>query len=395
MAGNVNEFDDFFGDDEPDDVIDTKAEGRLLRVPLARMSPNLVNPRTEFGTQEALEDLGGSLRRQQMHALPVVTRAAYLKLWPDNADAIGDVDVVIVSGERRYRAALAVGLPGLDVIINDNRAASKKTFMDAVVSENFDRENFDPVEEAFAIDALVEAFGKAEDVAVHFKKSGGWVSQRRSLIYLDPEMQAKARVGEIPVEYARKLGSLVRRKQLTLEQQVAWWDAEQAARAEAAAAPRPPRREPETDPNEGASAEPEVFTAVKTPDPEPLMPPAEDATAAAKTNPASSAPDTPPLQASGADTSTAAKPAGGEQHPSVSPASTPDPAAVPPQRAEAGTAATHEDPPFDPAVWEGKTLADLPWDQAGEIRDILLHHMRPEIFLKVGRMLVASANVRP
>lgn len=103
MASSRIEFDDFFGDDDGPDVPDTKAEGRLLRVPLKRMSRNYVNPRENFGTEEELLDFGRSLQRRQIQAVPVVSRQAYLKLWPDNKKRVGSVDFVIVSGERRFR----------------------------------------------------------------------------------------------------------------------------------------------------------------------------------------------------------------------------------------------------------------------------------------------------
>src|SRR3954452_8278471 len=98
-----DEFDDFFGDDDEPPIADTRADGRLYRVPLARLAPNLVNPRTDFGTEDQLIDFGKSLARRQNQPCPVVSRVAYLKLWPDHASKIGDTDYVLVSGERRYR----------------------------------------------------------------------------------------------------------------------------------------------------------------------------------------------------------------------------------------------------------------------------------------------------
>ncbi|WP_370424356.1 ParB/RepB/Spo0J family partition protein (plasmid) [Streptomyces sp. QH1-20] len=228
-----DEFDDFFGDDD-DAVVDTRADGRLLRVPVARIAPNLVNPRTNFGTEEELQDLGKSLQRRQVQAVLVVTRAAYLKLWPDNAEKIGNVDVVIVSGERRYRAAKVVAMPALDCVINDDVAESRKTFIEAVVSENVDRANFDPIEEAYAIEALVAEFGTGRAVAQHFDRADGWVTQRRLLTYLVPALQDQVRQRTMPVEVARNLGKLARDNEWSAEEQNVWWAKEQQKRQEAA-----------------------------------------------------------------------------------------------------------------------------------------------------------------
>ncbi|MFJ2202448.1 ParB/RepB/Spo0J family partition protein [Streptomyces violaceusniger] len=229
-----DEFDDFLDDDDDPEVIDTKAEGRLLRVPLARLSPNFVNPRTDFGTKEDLEDFGKSLRRRQNQAVPVVTKAAYLKLWPENKKKIGKVDFVIVSGERRYRAGDTVGLPALDCVINDRFAESRKTFMEAVVSENVDRQNFDPVEEAYAVQALVKEFGTNRAVAQHFERADGWITQRILLTHLAPELQSMVRTKSIPLEHARTLGKLTKDNGWSTQQQVDWWSGKRSALSEMA-----------------------------------------------------------------------------------------------------------------------------------------------------------------
>ncbi|MFJ1782472.1 ParB N-terminal domain-containing protein [Streptomyces anulatus] len=283
MAMDPDEFDDFLNDDdEPGQVVDTRADGRLLRVPLGRISPNLVNPRTDFGTKEQLQDFGRSLKRRQIQAVPVVTRKAYLDLWPDHKDEIGNVDVVIVSGERRYRAATEVSLPALECVINDGYAESRKTFLDAVVSENIDRQNFDAIEEANAVEVLVEAFGTARSVAEHYERADGWVSQRRVLLRLAPEVQELVRRQRMPLEPARKLGKLVKDHQWDAAAQLQWWEQEQKDRAAKAAGKKAARATArQTSPPQAAPAAP-VFTAVK-PAPE---------TAAPKVAPAQ--PGTPP-----------------------------------------------------------------------------------------------------
>jgi len=239
---NHNDFDDFFGDDDGPPVTDTRADGRLYRVPLARLAPNLVNPRVDFGTEDDLIDFGKSLARRQNQPCPVVSRSAYLKLWPDHAKQIGDVDYVLVSGERRYRGATIVGLATLDCVVNDDFATDRKTFMEAVVSENVDRQNFDPVEEAYAVQALAAEFGSNRAVAQHFERADGWVTQRILLTHLAPEVQALVRQKTIPLEAARSLGKLARDKQLDAAEQLAWWRDEQENRAAASAARRADRR---------------------------------------------------------------------------------------------------------------------------------------------------------
>ncbi|MFD7763558.1 ParB/RepB/Spo0J family partition protein [Streptomyces microflavus] len=266
MAMDPNEFDDFIsGDDDASPVVDTRADGRLLRVPLGRISPNLVNPRDDFGTRDKLEDFGRSLRRRQIQAVAVVTRRAYLDLWPEHKDQIGNVDFVIVSGERRFRAAETVSLPALECVINDGYAESRKTFLDAVVSENIDRQNFDAIEEANAVEALVEAFGSARSVAEHYERVDGWVSQRRVLLRLAPEVQELVRRQHMPLEPARKLGKLVKDHQWDAAAQLSWWEQEQKERAAKAAekkAAKAAARRSQAAPQADTAAP--TFTAVKS-----------------------------------------------------------------------------------------------------------------------------------
>lgn len=230
-----DEFDDFFGDDDDTPFVDTRADGRLLRIPLGRLAPNLVNPRTDFGTEAELIDLGKSLRRRQIQACPAVSRSAYLKLWPDHAKQIGDVDYVLVTGERRYRGATAVGNPSLNCVVDDDLAKDRKTFIEAVVSENVDRQNFNPIEEAYAVQALVSEFGSNRAVAQHFDRVDGWVTQRILLTHLAREVQGLVREKRMPLDAARELGKLARDNGWDSAEQQAWWQNEQERRAEASA----------------------------------------------------------------------------------------------------------------------------------------------------------------
>ncbi|MFD8887928.1 ParB/RepB/Spo0J family partition protein [Streptomyces erythrochromogenes] len=230
-----DQFDDFFGDEDVTPLVDTRADGRLLRVPLRRLSPNLVNPRTDFGTEAELIDLGKSLLRRQIQACPAVSRTAYLKLWSDHADLIGDVDYVLVTGERRYRGATAAGSHTLNCVVDDGLAKDRKTFMEAVVSENVDRQNFNPIEEAYAVQSLVAEFGSNRAVAQHFERVDGWVTQRILLTHLAPEVQDLVRTKTMPLDAARSLGKLARDHAWDGPQQLAWWADEHKQRAAASA----------------------------------------------------------------------------------------------------------------------------------------------------------------
>ncbi len=363
MAGDRNKFDDFFDDDTDETFVDTKAEGRLLRVPLNRISPNGVNPRDDFGTAEELQDFGRSLKRRQLQALPVVTRRAYLKLWPDHEQQVGNVDVVIVSGERRFRGATAVGMTALECVINDDLAESQQTFLDAVVTENVDRENFDAIEEAKAIEALVAAFGTATAVAEHFTRASGWVSQRRILLRLAPEVQELVRNRTMPLEPARTLGKLVKDNGWTSEQQLEWWSQYQLDRQTATAQRKAVRAEdkkaPESAPAPSADSTNSKMPAQQTPAaPLEAAPDSPHVFTAVKTSPAPSA-----VEEERAESASRVD-GGGAVNPAVTkPASS----SVPDQREQTDAVSVAAD-------W----AAHVPWEAPEDVSRVIAAHMKPQ-----------------
>lgn len=240
------------------DNVPGQSDPLLLTLPLAKLVPTRFNPRRNFGTDEALKEFGLVLKNRQLQPAVVVSRAGYLKLWPDEADAVGDKPYVIANGERRYRASLAIGLPTLNVVHNEGVAASRADFLDAVLSENNDREDLDPIERALGIKTMVDELGGKAKVAEHYEKSGGWVTQQMYLLDLAPELQDLVSAGQLPVRETRALVKLPQ------EQQVLAWQAKSAERQEAREHLKAPRRKTPAVPAAPApDTKPESFTAVK------------------------------------------------------------------------------------------------------------------------------------
>nr|WSX25500.1 hypothetical protein OG690_38095 [Streptomyces tubercidicus] len=346
-----DEFDDFFDDDDDTSIVDTRADGRLYRVPLGRLAANLVNPREDFGTEDQIMDLGKSLARRQIQACPVVTRGAYLKLWPDHAKQIGDIDYVLVSGERRFRGATAVGLHSLNCVADDNVAADRKTFMEAVVSENVDRQNFDPVEEAYAVRALVTEFGTNRSVAQHFERADGWVTQRILLTHLAPGMQKLVRKKAIPLEFARNLGKLARDNEWSAEEQATWWSTKRSELMEQSKERKAAKRKPaEQEPTSPVAPPAERKPAGLSSHPEEeLAPERQEVTTSAAQPP-------PPSEAAPPPVSFTAVKQGGEEGEQAKPS-----------QASQETA-------------ELPSLASLPWHNTAAILRILREHMQPADF---------------
>jgi ParB family chromosome partitioning protein len=182
--------------------------------PLSELTPNPRNPRDDLGDLSGLE----SIADMQLQPAVVVTKSAYLQLYPQD-----DITTryVVINGCRRLAAAHKYGRTDLAVVVNDDIARDRVTLISASIAENVDRQDFDVIEEAKAVESLVAECGSAVEAATRLRKTQAWVSQRRALLALDPELQTALRRGELAIREARNLA------RVPLEQQVARWRAAQ------------------------------------------------------------------------------------------------------------------------------------------------------------------------
>ena len=184
------------------------AEGRIpsytiVKIPLAQVSSTPLNPRRNFGTPEELTRFGEELRLAQLAACVVVTRAAYLALWPDHEAQIGGAEYILVNAERRFRSAKHVELPALDFVVRDEFADSRGEFLNKLLKENLDRADFDPVERATGVLQLVDVcaendtgYGAQARAAEQLGKSRAWITNQLGLLVLPAEVRASVSAGE-------------------------------------------------------------------------------------------------------------------------------------------------------------------------------------------------------
>lgn len=328
----------------------------LLRVALTELVPTRFNPRRNFGTDEALRDFGLILKKRQLQPAVVVSRRAYLALWPDEADNVGNASYVIANGERRWRASQAAGLTHLDIVHREEVASSRAEFLDAVLSENNDREDLDPIERALGIETMVEQLGGASRVAEHYGKSPGWVSQQRKLLKLTDRLQQLISSGEMPVREGREIAGL------PAGEQEAEWEERQQRRKAAAAVPRV-RRAPD-------------------PAPDPVVPPARPEPHALEEPTPPVAAASSPVRESEIFTAVNTEPR------EVSPAATPAPAATPgpaPTAPAAGVleeqaAPTRQAEPAAPEKPAAPAVDEVPWGRPFELLRVMRIHMTPAHF---------------
>jgi len=195
--------------------------------PLTELSPNPRNPRDDLGDLSDLE----SIANMQLQPAVVVTKGAYLQLYPDDPVT---TRFVVINGCRRLAAAHKYGRTDLAIVVNDEIARDRITLISASIAENVDRQDFDVIEEAKAVQSLVTECGSAMEAAHRLRKTQAWVSQRRALLALAPELQTALRRGELAIRQARSLA------RVPLEQQVVRWRAAQDKRSDDGEPNRPP-----------------------------------------------------------------------------------------------------------------------------------------------------------
>jgi ParB family chromosome partitioning protein len=195
------------GDNSPVDAPTPKTTTGSLTAPLSDLMPNPRNPRDDLGDLENL----ASIADMQLQPVLVVTKSAYRKLYPDDAIT---TRYIVINGCRRLAAAHKYGRTDLAIVVNDEVARDRVTLISAAISENVDRQDFDVIEEAKAVQALVDECGRADEAAKRLRKTEGWVSQRRALLALAPELQTALRRGELAIRDARALARVPHEKQV-------------------------------------------------------------------------------------------------------------------------------------------------------------------------------------
>ncbi|OZV79973.1 chromosome partitioning protein ParB [Micromonospora echinospora] len=165
---------------------------RFAEILVDSIVPNPKQPRQVFD-EEALEELKTSIE-QVGFLQPIVVRQ------------LDDEKYELVMGERRWRAAQAVGHESIPAIVRDTR--DDAMLRDALL-ENIHRANLNPLEEAAAYQQLLEEFGAThEELARRIGRSRPQISNTIRLLNLPPQVQRRVAAGVLSAGHARALLSL-------------------------------------------------------------------------------------------------------------------------------------------------------------------------------------------
>lgn len=177
----------------------------LEEVPIEWIRPGKYQPR-KIMDDEPLQELAASIRAQGVMQ-PIVLRS------------VSENRYEIIAGERRWRAAQLAGLAKIPAVIkevNDEAAVAMSLI------ENIQREDLNPMEEALALQRLIEEFDLThQEVADAVGKSRTAVTNFLRLINLSSEVSQMLAHGDIEMGHARALLSLSFEQQGSVAREIA------------------------------------------------------------------------------------------------------------------------------------------------------------------------------
>jgi len=181
------------------------SEHNVLRnLPVEFIQPGKYQPRQDM-RPESLEELANSIRAQGVMQ-PIVVRP------------ISSSKYEIVAGERRWRASQMAGLDTIPVII---KQVPDEAAVAMALIENIQRENLNPIEEAMALQRLIDEFDLTQqEVADAVGKSRTTVTNLLRLMSLTPDVMKSLEHGDLEMGHARALLSLSNEKQVEAAKQV-------------------------------------------------------------------------------------------------------------------------------------------------------------------------------
>ena len=168
------------------------SERPITEVRISQIEPDKNQPRRDFD-KDALEALAESIKIHGVISPIIVTQ-------------IDDERYRIIAGERRWRASKLAGLETMPIIIKDY---TESEISEISLVENLQREDLNPLEEAFGYKKLMISYGLTqEQVAIKVSKSRSAVANSMRLLALPEGALEYVRTGELSAGHARALLAL-------------------------------------------------------------------------------------------------------------------------------------------------------------------------------------------
>lgn len=179
-------------------------DGELREVPIDLIQRGRYQPRRDMDPA-ALQELADSIRQQGVMQ-PVVVRP------------ISEGRYELIAGERRWRATQMAGLDSIPAIIRD---VPDEAAIAMALIENIQRENLNPIEEAFALQRLQDEFGLTQaQVAEAVGKSRTTITNLLRLIGLSEDVRIMLEHGDLEMGHGRAMLTLPPELQMQVAKQV-------------------------------------------------------------------------------------------------------------------------------------------------------------------------------
>jgi len=179
-------------------------DGELRQVPIDLIQRGRFQPRRDMDPA-ALQELADSIRQQGVMQ-PVVVRP------------IAEGRYELIAGERRWRATQMAELDSIPAIIRD---VPDEAAIAMALIENIQRENLNPIEEAFALQRLQEEFGLTQaQVAEAVGKSRTTITNLLRLIGLTEDVRLMLEHGDLEMGHGRAMLTLSPEQQMQVAKQV-------------------------------------------------------------------------------------------------------------------------------------------------------------------------------
>lgn len=170
----------------------TENEGKVWFIPISKIVADPNQPRKKFDPQE-LDQLAASIKEHGV-------------LQPVLVVEKNDGGYELVAGERRWRASQLAGMTTIPALIKKIADQQK---VEISLIENIQRQDLDPIEEAFAYKRLMEEFNLTQQqVSEKVGKSRPAVANAIRLLDLPPQVQTALVDRKINSGQARALLSL-------------------------------------------------------------------------------------------------------------------------------------------------------------------------------------------
>jgi ParB family transcriptional regulator, chromosome partitioning protein len=167
-----------------------RARTGMADIPVDRLHPNPQQPRENFD-EAGLEELTASIRRHGVLQPLLVSEAG-----PDR--------YVIITGERRWRAAQRAGIRVVPAVIRERLEDVDQ--LELALVENLQRRDLTPLEEARAFEHMRTSLGLTQaEIADRVAMDRSTVANALRLLKLAPEIQAYVDQGELSAGHARTL----------------------------------------------------------------------------------------------------------------------------------------------------------------------------------------------